>query len=38
MGPLLGFWTYMAFKVPMPLGVVMVAQVPAGTNFQALAW
>ena len=28
---------YMAFNMPMPLGVVMVVQVPAATYFQALA-
>lgn len=29
---------FMASREPMPLGVLMLAQVPAGTNFQALPW
>ena len=29
---------FIASSVPMPLGVLMLVQVPAGTYFQALPW
>ena len=33
-----GVFHFMASSEPMPLGVLMLVQVPAGTYFQALPW